>query len=66
MQELQKLLQKHGVSEEEFRKDPEKFVFDHILTGDWKHYCHEWDGMAIDETCPEFEACLCFEGRDDS
>jgi hypothetical protein len=30
------------------------------LTGKHKHYCWDWDGMAIDETCPEFDACLCF------
>ena len=31
------------------------------LKGKYKHYCKEWDGMAIDETCPEFEACLCYD-----
>ena len=31
------------------------------LTGKFKHFCLEWDGMAIDETCPEFESCLCFK-----
>lgn len=30
------------------------------LTGDFKHYCPEWDGLAIDETCVEFEACVCY------
>jgi len=30
------------------------------LTGKFKHYCWEWDEMAIDETFPEFEHCLCF------
>lgn len=29
------------------------------LTGRYKHYCPDWDYMAIDETCPEFESCLC-------
>lgn len=29
--------------------------------GKLKHYCYEWDGMAIDETCQEFDACLCFK-----
>lgn len=32
-----------------------------ILTGKFKHYCWEWDGMAIDETCAEFEVCSCFD-----
>lgn len=29
------------------------------LKGVKKHFCPEWDYMAIDETCPEFEACSC-------
>jgi hypothetical protein len=33
------------------------------LNGKFKHYCPEWDFMAIDETCAEFAACLCF-GRE--
>ena len=30
------------------------------LTGKYAHCCVEWDDMPIDETCKEFEACLCF------
>jgi hypothetical protein len=30
-----------------------------MLTGKYKHYCPDWDMMAIDETCAEFHACLC-------
>jgi hypothetical protein len=30
-------------------------------TGAKAHLCPEWDFLAIDETCPEFEACLCFK-----
>lgn len=29
------------------------------LTGVHKHLCPDWDGLAIDETCPEFAACTC-------
>ena len=37
-----------------------------ILTGKHRHWCHDWDYMPIDETCPEFEACTCEKkGRDD-
>lgn len=25
-----------------------------------KHFCYEWDGLEIDETCPEFEVCVCY------
>ena len=30
------------------------------LTGEYGHYCWEWDFLPIDETCEEFKACLCF------
>ena len=30
----------------------------------YQHYCVEWDDMLIDETCPEFACCLCFEGEE--
>jgi hypothetical protein len=39
--------------------DHEEMIFK-TLTGKYKHYCVEWDGMAIDEFSPEFEACLCY------
>lgn len=29
------------------------------LKGKMKHFCPDWDYMAIDENCPEFEACAC-------
>ncbi len=29
------------------------------LPGTFKHYCCEWDGLAIDEGCPEFKYCHC-------
>lgn len=31
------------------------------LKGEFKHQCYDWDGLAIDEFCPEFESCLCFK-----
>ena len=30
----------------------------------YEHYCHEWDGMKIDETMPEFGCCICFHDED--
>jgi hypothetical protein len=42
--------------------DHEKQIFK-TLIGKYKHYCIEWDGMAIDETFPEFEACLCYNDK---
>jgi len=36
------------------------------LQGKFKHFCPDWDFMAIDENCPEFEACTCeFKGKMD-
>lgn len=29
----------------------------------FRHICPEWDGLEIDETFPEFEACLCFKDK---
>ncbi len=30
-----------------------------VLTGNHRHWCHEWDGLPIDDTCEEFDACIC-------
>lgn len=30
-----------------------------VLTGVDAHWCPEWDDLPIDETCDEFQACLC-------
>lgn len=30
-----------------------------LLNGKCKHYCPDWDGLAIDEFCPEFECRTC-------
>ena len=29
-----------------------------ILTGEYGHWCDDWDGLPIDETCPEWP-CAC-------
>jgi hypothetical protein len=34
-----------------------------ILTGKYKHFCNEFDGLPIDETCIEFAYCLCFDSN---
>lgn len=34
------------------------------LTGQHLHYCPDWDGMPIDETCKEYRSgCVCYGGR---
>lgn len=33
-----------------------------VLTGDFAHYCDDWDGLPVDETTAEFTTCKCFEG----
>lgn len=34
-----------------------------VLTGDYAHWCPDWDDLPIDETCLEFSCCCCY--RDD-
>lgn len=32
-----------------------------LLTGDFGHYCAEFDGLPVDETCgEEWDCCLCY------
>lgn len=31
-----------------------------VLVGEHKHYCYDWDGLPIDETCKEWDSCTCF------
>jgi hypothetical protein len=38
--------------------DRESRAFD-LLKGEKKHFCPDWDYMAIDETMDEFDACCC-------
>ena len=32
-----------------------------VLRGEFAHYCLDWDGLPIDETCMEFTCCNCFD-----
>lgn len=41
--------------------DPEELTYELLLKGEKKHYCPEWDYMAIDETVPEFGVCTCYD-----
>jgi hypothetical protein len=47
---------KNSYEEKEFLK----------LRGKYKHYCPDWDGMAIDETSSEFAECLCYSERENN
>ena len=31
-----------------------------VLTGRHKHWCPDWDFLPVDETCREFECCVCY------
>ncbi len=32
-----------------------------VLTGKFRHWCFDWDGLVVDETCgEEFDCCTCF------
>ena len=35
-----------------------------VLTGKFKHWCPDFDYLPIDETCFEFQFCLCDFGSD--
>jgi hypothetical protein len=41
---------------EEFKRDSLKWM-GVVLTGKFAHWCNDWDGLPIDETCPEFTCC---------
>lgn len=30
-----------------------------VLTGEFRHWCPDWDGLPIDETVPEYGCCTC-------
>ena len=32
---------------------------DEVLKGRFAHYCYDWDGLTVDETCHEFTSCNC-------
>lgn len=34
-----------------------------VLTGKLGHWCYDWDGLPIDETCEEFSVCCCFKNQ---
>lgn len=34
-----------------------------VLTGHHIHYCQEYDGLPVDETCPEWPCGCCQNGR---
>ncbi len=37
-----------------------------MLTGRYAHWCYEWDGLPVDETCGgEWSCCHCFLGEAD-
>jgi len=31
-----------------------------VLTGDFAHWCNDWDMLPVDETTPEWESCTCW------
>ncbi len=38
-----------------------------ILTGKYKHWCYDWDGLPVDETClEEWLSCNCFVNDDNN
>jgi len=43
--------------EEEWAKESKK-ERGRVLDGSYRHYCWEWDGMTMDDSCPEWP-CHC-------
>ncbi len=39
---------------------------DRLLTGNFQHYCPDWDYLPIDDTCMEYEACFCEKEKTDA
>jgi hypothetical protein len=38
-----------------------------VLTGEFAHWCYEWDSLPVDETTEEFACCSCdFESEQDA
>ena len=31
------------------------------LKGIYRHFCEDWDGLAIDENSPEWDCCTCLK-----
>jgi len=36
-----------------------------VLLGEDGHWCNDWDGLPVDETCCEYECCTCEPQRPD-
>lgn len=51
----------HGYSED-WEKDCQKY-HGRVLTGNYAHYCYDWDSLPIDESLPEWETCICYDPR---
>lgn len=32
-----------------------------LLFGQQAHWCWDWDGLPVDETCDEHECCTCYD-----
>lgn len=37
-----------------------------VLTGKFGHYCDQMDGLPVDETCYEWENCICYARKEGS
>lgn len=34
-----------------------------VLTGEYAHWCYDWDDLPVDETTEEFECCTCYDDK---
>jgi len=54
------LIKRHAEHGEDWVEDC-IFYWGKLLTGEYKHWCLDWDDLPIDETCQEIESCCCYD-----
>ena len=59
MQDRSESMKKVDVTMDELDKESLK-TRGHTLAGKYRHWCNEFDGLPVDESCFEFKFCLCF------
>jgi hypothetical protein len=50
-----------ALSKKLWDKDTTHFYGKPLENTKWAHWCHEWDGLPLNETLGEFYYCRCFE-----
>lgn len=53
-------MNKEIINEERWKKECLE-IYKRVLQGKYSHRCPDWDLLPIDETCPEFSGCTCYQ-----